>query len=67
MKTQVRASAKSGQSSLCAQCATNDSSFDHADSEDSDQTELMPTSIRSYAEKLDIKIENIRNLNSVKN
>ena len=36
------ASAQSGQSSLCAQWVAKDTSFLHADSEDSDQTEWMP-------------------------
>ena len=40
-KTQISlASAQSDQSSLCAQWVTKDPSFLHADSEDSDQTDL---------------------------
>ena len=38
----ARASVQSDQSSLCAQRETKDLSFLHADSEDSDQTGLMP-------------------------
>ena len=43
------ASAQSDQSSLCAQWIAKDSSFLHADSKDSDQTERMPRLIWVFA------------------
>ena len=44
-----RASAKSDQSSLCAQWVAKDPTFLHVDSEDSDQTKQMLRLIRVFA------------------